>query len=235
VTPERFFGKLLLMSRLEPPFKAELWHFLLLRTLHDLGNNISGILTLSTHHLRNELPAEEVAESFKLIRESAESARQMLIAVGALTDEGSQGPELIRVSDFLHGLLRQLQIIVPRSVSLHLEANSSDALIEVDQGILRHAFITLVAANCLSLGAKAGNIRFAEEAESGRIWIVYSSKHKMDFDLSHRATEIFEKLNLPPDDLIWSETDEELKLRIRFSLVPDLEAETKDVGANEQK
>jgi hypothetical protein len=223
------------MSRLEPSFKADLWYFLLLRTLHDLGNSISGILTLSTHHLRNDLPAEEVAESFELIRESAEAARQMLVAVGSLTDEESLGPELVRVSDFLHELLRDLQIIVPRSVNLHLDRSSSGAVIEVDQVRLRQAFFTLVAANCLSFGAKAGNIRFGEEGESGKIWIVYRSEPKMDFDYRHRVAAIFEKLNFPPNDLIWSETDEELKLKIGLLPVPDFATETKGVGANEAK
>jgi hypothetical protein len=215
------------MSRLEPSFKTELWHFLLLRTLHDLGNSISGILTLSTHHLRNELPAEEVAESFKLIRESAESARQMLIAVGSLTDEESQGPELVRVSDFLHELLEQLRIIVPRSVSLHLEGDSSDAVIEVDQIHLRQAFVMLVATNCLSFGARTGNIRLSEKSDSGKIWIVYSSEHKLDSDHDQWAAEIFEKLNIPSGDLVWSETNEELKLKIGFVPVSDLATEVK--------
>ncbi|HEY4783162.1 MAG TPA: hypothetical protein VIH54_15190 [Chthoniobacterales bacterium] len=213
------------MSRLESSFKTELWHFLLLRTLHDLGNSISGILTLSTHHLRNELPAEEVAESFKLIRESADAARQMLVAVGSLTDEESQGPELIRVSDFLQELVKQLQIIVPRSVSLHLDGDSTDAVIEVDQGHLRQAFVMLVATNCLSFGARAGNIRLSEEIESGKIWIVYSSDHKLDFDHGPRTAEIFAKLNIPSDDLVWSQTNEELKLKIGFLPVSDLATE----------
>jgi hypothetical protein len=223
------------MSSIEPSFKADLWHFLLLRTLHDLGNSISGILTLSTHHLRNDLPAEEVTESFKLIRESAESAREMLLAVGSLTDEESQGPELVRVSDFLHELLRDLHIIVPRSVSLHLERGSTDAVIEVDQSRLRQAFFTLVAVNCLSFGAKAGNIQFIQESESGKIWIVYTSEHKMDFDYSQRVAEIFEKLNFSPEDVIWSETDEELKLKIGFLPIPDFATETKSVSVNDAK
>jgi signal transduction histidine kinase len=223
------------MSRLEPSFKADLWHFLLLRTLHDLGNSISGILTLSTHHLRNELPAEEVAESFTLIRESAEAARQMLVTVGSLTDEESQDPELVRVSDFLHDLLRDLQIIVPRSVGLHLERPSCDAVIEVDQVRLRQAFFTLVAVNCLAFGAKAGNIRLAEEDESGKIWIVYCSEPKMDFGHRDRIAEIFEKLDFPPNNLVWSETDEALKLKIGLLPVADFAIETKGMDANEAK
>jgi hypothetical protein len=57
----------------------------------------------------------------------------------------------------------------------------------------------------------------------------------MDFDHGHRSAEIFEQLSLPEGDLIWSETDEELKLRIGFLPVPDLATEIKRVGANEHK
>jgi hypothetical protein len=221
------------MSRFELSFKTELWRFLLLRTVHDLGNSVSGILTLSTHHLRNELQAEEVIESFQLIRESAESARQLLMAVGSLTDEESQGPELVRVSEFLKDLVHQLELIVPRSISLHLEGDPSDAVIEIDAGRLRLAFVMLVAANCLSSGARAGNIRFREEAESGKIWIVYTSEHKADFELGRQAAEIFEKLDPPPDDLTWIETDEELKLRIGYLPVADFATEIKSgMGSN---
>jgi hypothetical protein len=120
-----------------------------------------------------------------------------------------------------------LRIIVPRSVSLHLEGDSSDALIEVDRGHLRQAFVMLVATNCLSFGARAGNIRLSEESDSGKIWIVYSSEHKLDSDHGHRAAEIFEKLNIPSGDLVWSETSEELKLKIGFVPVPVLTTEVK--------
>jgi signal transduction histidine kinase len=216
VTRQRFSGKLLLMSRFEPSFETELWRFLLLRTIHDLGNSISGILTLSTHHLRNELPAEEVTESFKLIRESAESARQMLIAIGSLTDNESEGPELVGVSDFLRDLIRQIEWIVPRSVTLHLEGDASDAIIKADPYRLRQALVTLIAVNCLSFGASAGSIRFGAENEAGKIWIVYISSHKVDLDLGQYSKQIFGKLNPPPDDLVWSETDGELRLRIGY-------------------
>jgi hypothetical protein len=220
VTSEGFFAKLPLMSTLEPSFKTELWRFLLLRTIHDLGNSISGILTLSTHHLRNELPPEEVIESFKLIRESAEAARQMLLMIGSLTDEESQGPELVRLSEFLHDLLLQMERIVPRSVSLQLSGGAVDALIEVDSCELRQAFFTLVAAECVSLGARAGSIRLGQETESGRVWIVYSSEHKADSEFGHLAKEIFKTLS-PSPDVTWSETEEGLRLRIGYCAAPD--------------
>jgi hypothetical protein len=98
-------------------------------------------------------------------------------------------------------------------------------VIEVDQGHLRQAFVMLVATNCLSFGARAGNIRLSEEIESGKIWIVYSSDHKLDFDHGPRAAEIFAKLNIPSDDLVWSQTNEELKLKIGFLPVSDLATE----------
>jgi hypothetical protein len=221
------------MSRTDPPFKADLWRFLLLRAIHDLGNSVSGILTLSTHHLRNELPPEEVTESFKLIRESAESARQMLIAVGSLTDEESDGTELVRASDFLAGLLAQLERIVPRSVSLQLHDETGDAIIEVDAGRLRQAFVTLVAVNCSSFGAKAGSIRLGGVVDSGKIWMVYTTTDQMSFNLTNYAKEIFGKLDPPPADVASVETDAGMQLRIGFLPVPDLATAEPQIGGKE--
>jgi len=221
------------MSRIDPPFKADLWRFLLLRAIHDLGNSVSGILTLSTHHLRNELPPEEVTESFKLIKESAESARQMLMAVGSLTDEGSEGTELVRVSDFLTDLLAQLERIVPRSVSLHLHDETGDAIIEVDPAHLRQAFVTLVAVSCSSFGARAGSIRLGGVVDSGKIWMVYTSTDHTSFDLINYATEIFGKLDPPPADVGSIETDAGMQLRIGFLPVPDLVFVEPRIGGKE--
>jgi hypothetical protein len=85
----------------------------------------------------------------------------------------------------------------------------------------------LVATNCLSFGARAGNIRLSEASESGKIWIVYSSEQKLDSVHGQRAAEIFEKLSVPSNDLVWSETNEELKLKIGFVPVLDLATEVK--------
>jgi hypothetical protein len=216
------------MSRFEPAddaaFKAELWRFLLLRTIHDLGNSTSGILALSTHHLRHESPIDEVNESFRLIRESAESARQMLITVGSLAAEEGQGPELVSVPEFLTDLLGQMARIVPRSVSLYLDVEPSDAVIQVDPCNLRQAFVALIAADCLSFGARSGTVRLGAEADSGKIWILYSANHKPDFDIGSHVSSVFGKVNPPPDDLAWSEADKELSLRIGYLAVMDLTA-----------
>jgi hypothetical protein len=209
------------MSRLEPahetPLETELWRFLLLRVIHDLGNSISGILTLSEYHLRHNLPTEEVAESFRLIRESAETSREMLMAVGLLADEESQGPELVRVSEFLTDLLGQMTRIVPRNMGISLAGETSDAVIEVDPFDLRRAFIGLAATDYFAFGPKPCTIRLGVEAEPGKIWLIYRSNRKPDFDLSQHADRIFEKVNPPPDNLVWNETEEELTLRIGYS------------------
>jgi hypothetical protein len=209
------------MSRLEPTdrttYRAELWRFLLLRVIHDLGNSISGILTLSEHHLRHDLPTEDVTDSFRLIRESAETSREMLMTVGSLADDESQGPELVRVPEFLTDLLAQMTRIVPRNMSIHLTGELSDAIIQVDPFDLRRAFIGLAAADYFAFGAKPCTIRLGGEAEPGKIWLVYRSNRQSDFNLGHHATRIFEKVDPPPDSLVWSETEEELTLRIGYA------------------
>jgi hypothetical protein len=209
-----------LQSMGEATCRAELWRFLLLRVIHDFGNNISGVLALSEHHLRHQLPPEEVTESFKLIRESAEAIRQMLITVGSLTDDENQGPELVRVSEFLTSLLAQINRIAPRSLSVQLEKKPNDAIIEVVPSDLRLAFIGLVAVDYFAFGNKAGLIRIGGDTEGGKVWLTYRSNHRPDSDPGEYAAQFFGNVNPPPDDLVWSEPEEELTLRVGYSTVP---------------
>jgi hypothetical protein len=200
--------------------RAELWRFLLLRVIHDFGNNISGVLALSEHHLRHELPPEEITESFKLIRESAETTRQMLMTVGSLTDDENQVPEYVRVSEFLTSLLGQITRIAPRSLSVQLEKKPEDAVIEVVPSDLRLAFIGLVAADYFAFGNKSGAIRIGSVTDAGKVWLTYHSNRKLGSDLSEYAASFFGALNPPPDDLAWSEPPEDLTVRVGYSIAP---------------
>jgi hypothetical protein len=209
-----------LQSMGEATCRAELWRFLLLRVIHDFGNNISGVLALSEHHLRHELPQEEVTESLKLIRESAETTRQMLLTVGSLTDEENQGPEFVRVPEFLSSLLAQITRIAPRSLSVQLEKKPDDAVIEVVLSDLRLAFIGLVAADYFAFGNKSGTIRIGSEVDAGKVWLTYHSNRKLESDPSEYAAQFFGKLNPAPDDLAWSEPGEDLTVRVAYSVAP---------------
>ena len=83
-----------------PPLKVEfnqlwksdaLWafyriylEFILRRVVHDLGNSIYGINSLSDYHLRSGIDDSALAESLGLIRDSAEHSRDLLAMVGDL-------------------------------------------------------------------------------------------------------------------------------------------------------
>ena len=58
--------------------------FILRRVVHDLGNSISGINSLSDYHLRSGVDDPGLEESLGLIRDSAEHSRHLLVMVGDL-------------------------------------------------------------------------------------------------------------------------------------------------------
>ena len=66
------------------PFYRVYVEFILRRVVHDLGNSVSGINSLSDYHLRSGVSDPGLEESLTLIRESAELSRELLVAVGDL-------------------------------------------------------------------------------------------------------------------------------------------------------
>ena len=62
------------------PFYRVYVDFILRRVVHDLGNSVSGINSLSDYHLRSGVADPGLEESLTLIRESAELSRDLLVA-----------------------------------------------------------------------------------------------------------------------------------------------------------
>jgi hypothetical protein len=83
------------------PFFRVFFDFLLRRVVHDLGNSISGINSLSDYHLRSGVNDPGLEESLKLIRESAEQSRELLLAVGDLLQPAETEGELVDVQKLI--------------------------------------------------------------------------------------------------------------------------------------
>jgi hypothetical protein len=72
--------------------------FILRRVIHDLGNSISGINSLSDYHLRSGVNDPGLEESLGLIRESAEHSRDVLIMVSDLLQPPETAEEFVKPS-----------------------------------------------------------------------------------------------------------------------------------------
>ena len=97
-------------DRLGPFYRAYV-EFILRRVVHDLGNSVSGMNSLSDYHLRSGVSDPALEESLTLIRESAELSRDLLLGVGDLLQPDDVEEELVRVGtvERLHKIQRRMR------------------------------------------------------------------------------------------------------------------------------
>jgi hypothetical protein len=178
------------------PFFRVYLDFLVRRVVHDLGNSISGINSLSDYHLRSGITDPGLEESLLLIRESAEQSRELLVAVGDLLQPAEPEEELVEVQTLVKEAAKMLSLLLPRSVKLEttgLERNN--AVISVLRGDFLRKILALVAMDVGSLRVPSGTIRLdcAREGESVRV--VYRSIVGSASKLRERAPELLTNLS----------------------------------------
>ena len=158
------------------PFFRVYLDFLVRRVVHDLGNSISGINSLSDYHLRSGITDPGLEESLRLIRESAEQSRELLVAVGDLLQPGEPEEELVEVQTLVEEAAKMLRLLLPRSIKLEttgLERN--DSIISVLRGDFLRKMLALVAMDVGSLRVPSGTIVLGCAFEGKSARIVYRS------------------------------------------------------------
>ena len=155
------------------PFFRVYQDFLLRRVVHDLGNSISGINSLSDYHLRSGITDPGLEESLRLIRESAEHSRALLMAAGDLLQPAETEEELVEVQTLIEEAAKMLSLLLPRSVKLETTGlDRNDAIISVLRVDFLRKILALVAMDVGSLRIPSGTIRLgcARDGESVRVF-----------------------------------------------------------------
>ncbi|MBV9105260.1 MAG: hypothetical protein JO313_04470, partial [Verrucomicrobia bacterium] len=117
------------------PFYRVYLEFIVRRVVHDLGNSISGINSLSDYHLRSGVSDPVLQETLTLIRESAELSRELLLAVGDLLQPAEPDEELVRVQSLIEEAGKCITLILPKSIKLETSGTEQkDAVISVLRG-----------------------------------------------------------------------------------------------------
>ena len=143
--------------------------FLLRRIVHDLGNSISGINSLSDYHLRAGVNDAALTESLTLIRESAESSRELLVSVGTLLQPPEVEEELVHVQSLLDETAKSLSLLIPRSVKLETTGNGqSDTVISVVRGAFLRKIIALAAMELVNVRIASGYLRLGWAREGNK-------------------------------------------------------------------
>ena len=198
-------------SETVPPLKVELnqlansdalWafyriylEFILRRVVHDLGNSIYGINSLSDYHLRSGINDSALEESLGLIRDSAEHSRHLLAMVGDLLQPAETAEEPVRPAELIQEASKIVKMLLPRSVQLEIAQNEDDAwtCVSVVRGDFLRKILALAAMDVNHL--RTGKICLGWECAESRIRIFYRSIFSPASDLRSRAASLMEQVS----------------------------------------
>jgi hypothetical protein len=178
------------------PFFGVYLEFLLRRVVHDLGNSISGINSLSDYHLRSGINDPGLEESLRLIRESAELSRELLVAVGDLLQPAETEEELVHAQALIEEAAKILSRLLPRSVKLEITGGErNNAVISVLRGDFLRKMLALVAMDVGGLRVPSGTIRLDCAREGQHVRVVYRSMVGSASKLRERAPALLTDLS----------------------------------------
>jgi hypothetical protein len=178
------------------PFYRPYVEFILRRVVHDLGNSVSGINSLSDYHLRSGVSDPGLEESLTLIRESAELSRDLLLGVGDLLQPNDVEEELIQVSTLIAEAGRFISLLLPKSIKFEISgAEQNDAVISLVRGDFLRKILALVAMDVNETRIPTGSIELICTRDEKNVRILYRSTLRSDSALRERAPGLLANLS----------------------------------------
>lgn len=178
------------------PFYRVYVEFILRRVVHDLGNSVSGINSLSDYHLRSGVSDPSLEESLTLIRESAELSRELLLAVGDLLQPADVEEELVQVRTLIAEAGRFISLLLPKSIKFEIGGTEQDdAVISLLRGDFLRKILALVAMDVNETRIPTGTIELACVRDEKSVRIRYRSTLRSDSVLRERAPSLLANLS----------------------------------------
>jgi hypothetical protein len=178
------------------PFYQAYVEFILRRVVHDLGNSVSGINSLSDYHLRSGVSDPGLEESLTLIRESAELSRELLLAVGDLLQPAEVEEELVQVRTLIAEAGKFVSLLLPKSIKFEIRgAEQNDAVISVLRSDFLRKILALVAMDVNEIRIPTGTIELACTRDEKNAQIRYRSTLRSDSALRERAPALLANLS----------------------------------------
>jgi hypothetical protein len=178
------------------PFYRVYVEFILRRVVHDLGNSVSGINSLSDYHLRSGVNDPGLEESLTLIRESAELSRELLVAVGDLLQPADAEEDLVHVQTLIEEVGKFVSLLLPKSIKLELAGTEqNDAVISLLRGDFLRKILALVAMDVNEARIPTGTIQLGCTRDGKNARIRYRSTLRSDSALRERAPALLANLS----------------------------------------
>ena len=178
------------------PFYRPYVEFILRRVVHDLGNSVSGINSLSDYHLRSGVSDPGLEESLTLIRESAELSRDLLLGVGDLLQPDDVQEELVQVCTLIAEAGKFITLLLPKSIKFEISGTEqNDAVISLVRGDFLRKILALVAMDVNEIRIPTGSIELICTRDEKNVRIRYSSTLRSDSPLRERAPALLANLS----------------------------------------
>jgi hypothetical protein len=173
----------------DTPFYRAYLEFILRRVIHDLGNSISGINSLSDYHLRSGVNDPGLQESLEMIRESAEHSRNLLVMVGDILQPPETAEEAANPAEIVREAAKTVRMLLPRSVEMHVEDGPQDrsAAISLVRGEFLRKILGLAAMDIGHLRVPSGRISLGWTRLDTKIQIIYRSNFRPPSELHNQA------------------------------------------------
>ena len=178
------------------PFYQVYVDFILRRVVHDLGNSVSGINSLSDYHLRSGINDPALQESLTLIRESAEQSRDLLVAVGDLLQPADAEEEVVHVQTLIEEAGKFVTLLLPRSIKLEMSGTEQlDAVISLLRGDFLRKILALIAMDLNDLRIPTGTIQLGWIRDEKNAQIHYRSNLRSGSPLREQAQALLTNLS----------------------------------------
>jgi len=178
------------------PFYRVYIEFILQRVVHDLGNSVSGINSLSDYHLRAGVSDPGLEESLTLIRESAESSRELLMAVGDLLQPAGAEEEMVHVQTLIEEVAKFVSLLLPRSIKLETSGpEQKDGAIRVLRGDFLRKILALIAMDMSEVRIPAGTVALGWVRDGKNVRIHYRSDLSSGSALRDQAPALLANLS----------------------------------------
>jgi hypothetical protein len=177
--------------------EARLWRFMLERAVHDLNNQLGGILSITEAHLARAIEDPEVRDSLELINGGARAGRDLLLAVTEALAADSGDPEVTSLRNLLAYLHDNLKLFLPRRTELVARPARSEGLVKVNAKALFARLLILVESELSNPNQPAWKGELALKFRSKTGWLIFRSQNRGGAAPSALCNRLFSSLRPP--------------------------------------
>ena len=150
--------------------------FLLGRLIHDFGNSVSGILSLADYHLRAGVTDPALEDSLRLVYESADGSRRLLILVADLLEPVEKQEAIVVAAELIGQTGKKIATLLPPTVTFESAIRSAaQDTISVRPGAFSKGILNLVALDLAGIRVPTGKIQLGSQTIDGKVHVFYRS------------------------------------------------------------